>query len=217
MFSNFYHSFYYSCLIAGALVALAFFRRLSAPMKWLAALMILTLINECVAKYISATLKQNNNALYHVFTVVEYYFYIRVYSYFLTERKNLLQLSVLFLLVCEILNLIFLQGFNTSDTNIILLESVLLVCVSLALFNDIRQRRVYKNLLTESVFWFNSAVLFYYAYGVLYWGFHSLKIYRWVNPPVIIYHANLILSGLLYLVYSYALILNYSNNKNHKQ
>jgi hypothetical protein len=90
-----------------------------------------------------------------------------------------------------------------------ILESVILVFLSLMLFLRIKESSSYENLLIEGIFWFNSGVLMYYAFNILVWGFHSIKIYHMINPPNIIYSINLFFCGLLYLAYFIAIYLNF--------
>lgn len=215
MFKDFYHSFYYTSLILSVLVSIVLIKRVSGLFQWLAALIILTLISESIAKYLAYIQRTNNNAVYHFFTLVEYFFYAQVYKCLLAEKKwsRLINFSVAFLFAAELGNVLFLQRLNTSNTNTIILESLLLTFLALSWFNKARQSSSAGDIFRDGVFWFNSAVLYYYSFSVLIWGFHSLKVYRMENPPLVIYDVILLISGLLYLVYAAALVLNYSFRK----
>lgn len=215
MFTDVYHSFYYAALITGALAAAVFIKQVSAPFKWLALLLILTFISESTAKFISFSLKKDASLVYHIFTLVEFLLYTAIYRSFFKAKiwDRILALSFFILLSAEILNVVFLQNLKTDNTNTLILESLLLVFISLGLFNNIKERAAYENLLKEGAFWFNSMVLFYYSFSILIWGFHSIKVYQMKNPPIIIYYLNLLLSGLLYLVFSISLFLNFYSKR----
>jgi len=212
MFSDFYHIFYYISLIITALTSLVLIRNIDFPFRLLAGLIIVTLGSELIAKYISGHLGRDNSIVYHVFTIVEYIFYSLIYASFFKNRRydHILFALVILLLATEILNIIFFQSLFDSDTNTVLLESVLLIFLALLLFDKIRESNDYKNILKENIFWFNCAVLVYYPFNVLIWGFHSIKVYQLKDPPILIYYINFIFSGMLYLFYSLLIIRNFT-------
>jgi len=207
---DFYDIFYYGCLLLAAITGLWYFHKADTEFKWLAVLILLTLVSELIAKYIAYGLDKPNSIVYHVFTPIEYTIYVIIFQGFLDHKKwnALLWLSAIGLFLFEIGNTIFFQSLHETNTNVMITESVLLVFLSLMLFLKIRETPSSGNLLTEGVFWFNSAVLCYYAFNSLIWGFHNMKVYTLENPPQVIYDLNLILSGLLYLTFSTAIILN---------
>lgn len=212
MFSDFYHSFYYSFLIIAATFCTLYFNKVDKAFRWLSFLVIITLLSELTAKYISIGLHKPNSIVYHIFTSVEYGMYAVIYKMFFNNSKRwntFLIVSFIVLAISEIFNTVYLQPLLVSNTNIMIAESVLLVALSLGLFIRIRETPVYNNILKEGVFWFNSAVLVYYSFNILVWGFHNIKIYQLKNPPNIIYNINLLFSGLLYLVYAASVFLNY--------
>jgi hypothetical protein len=202
--------FYYSCLLLSAISGLYCIKKVDTAFRWLAMLIVLTFLSELIAKYISYGLNKQNNIIYHIFTPIEYTFYILIFTQFLhnKKRQKLFWFSALGLFLLEIGNTIFFQKLNEAPTNVIMVECVLLVFLSLLLFLKIRESPSQGNLLREGVFWFNSAVLCYYAFSTLHWGFHNMEVYNMENPPLILYHLNKILSGFLYLTFSMAILLN---------
>jgi hypothetical protein len=203
-------SLYYSVLIIGATICMICFKKLDTPFKWVCVLIILTLSSELIAGYFSFHHK-NNGIVYVIFTPIEYFIYTMVYKTFSNDKKwtRILFVSVACLVFLEVVNTIFFQHTNETPTNIMDIESVLLVILSLKLFIDIRKKPVYENVLNEGVFWFNSAVLFYYSFNILFWGFHNI-VFRLSNPPSIIYNGLLLFSGLLYIIYAGSILLNFS-------
>ncbi len=209
MFSEFCHSFYYSSLIVAAYTCLLLFYKADAPFRWLALLVIVTLASESIAKYL-AFKTGNNSIVYHIFTPIEYFFYANIFSRFLKNKSwnVFLIASVVVLVILEFLNTKYLQPLNEDNTNIMIFENILLIFLSLMLFVNIRTLHESDNILQEGVFWFNSMALIYYTFNFLIWGFHGLKVYQFLNPPMVIYNINLLLGALLYLVYILAIILN---------
>ena len=212
MFTDFYHSFYYIILIIGALTGLVLVRSVSAPFKWIAILLIATIASEFIAKYYTAvTHTINNNPVYHFFTVIEYSVYAIIYQRFFNKKgwTRLLTYSVAVFLIAEIANTSLFQPLRETPTNMFILESLVLIFLSLYLFLQVRSNMAYDNLLKEGILWFNCAILCYYSFNILIWGFHSIKVYQLTNPPTIIYSLLLLLSGLLYIVFIIALLLEY--------
>ncbi len=214
MFSEFYHGLYYGSLIFSASISLLLFYKAEAPFRWLAGLIVLTLASEFTAKYLGNRFS-NNSIVYHIFTPIEYFFYANIFYRFFKNKKwySLFILSVVLIILLEILNTIFLQSLHVDNTNIMMFENILLVFLSLMLFVNIRTSSNSANILSEGVFWFNCMVLIYYTFNILISGFHSFEVYQFHNPPMVIYQINLLLSGLLYLVYAFSLILNVLNKR----
>lgn len=209
------HDFYYGVLFLSAAFAVWNIRRSKKAFLSLSILIIITACSELMAKVISYWAAITNSVVYHIFTPLEYIIFTWIYWQLLIGKtwKTILLISCIFLCVAEVLNTIFFQPLAASNTNIMILESVFLVFFSLILFAEIKDFMPYENLLSEGVFWFNSAVLIYYAFNILVWGFHSFKIYTLENPPVIIYRINLLFSAILYIIYMYSIRLSMRNIK----
>src|SRR5882672_9400924 len=154
MFADFYHAFYYSLLIGASSCCLFLFNKVDKPFRYLAVLILLTLLSELTAKYISFVLHKPNNVVYHVFTPMEFFFYAVIYKQFFNSNKwnHITLWCVVIVIVAEFLNSVFFQPLEETNTNIFMLESVLLVLFSLSLFVKIRRSDYYENLLKEGVF-----------------------------------------------------------------
>lgn len=215
MFKDFYHSFYYCLLITASIVSMIAVVKADKTFKWICYLVIITLMSELTAKYVSFSLLKSNNIVYHIFTPIEYALYAVIYKMFFESKKwnAFLFLSAAGLAVLEILNTLFFQPIRVTNTNVMITESVLLVFLSLGLFIKIREAPIYENILNEGIFWFNSTVLIYYSFNILIWGFHNIKVYQMKNPPSVIYEINLLFSGALYAVYAAAILLNAISNR----
>ena len=207
---DFPHIFYYSSLLISAAIGLLCITKVETEFKWLAILMLLTLISEMIAKHIAFGLNKPNSIVYHIFTPIEYIVYVIIFQGFWGHKKwnKLLWLSAIGLIFIEIINTIYFQPLDETNTNVMITENALLVFMSLLLFLKIRETPSVSNLLREGVFWFNSAVLCYYAFSTLVWGLHNMKVYLLDDPPQFIYDLNLVLSGFLYLTFSLAILLN---------
>lgn len=211
MFNDFSHSFYYSILILGAFISVLFIRRLNQAERWIAILLIITLLNELVAQYFKSILKIGNNPVYQITTIFDFLLFARVYALYFQSKfwtRSICYLAIFFI-VSAIINLLFFQPFNTSNTNVVMLENLILIFLSLSLFGNIRSNLEYNNLFTESIFWFNSGVIICFAITLPIWGFHSIKVYENEHPPRVIYSILRYANGLMYLVFTLAIILSY--------
>lgn len=212
MFTDFYHAFYYSILIIAAIASIMYFRRVDRTFRSVCLLILLTVTSEFIARYCKVHYRANN-VVYLIFTPIEFFMYAMIYKSFFNDKRwtKIIYLTIGGLIISTVVNAAFFQPPGKTPTNIMDIESVLLIILSLKLFIDIREKPVYEDVLNEGVFWFNSAVLFYYSFDILFWGIHKL-VYRLDNPPVIIYNALLLFSGLLYVIYILSIFLNYRTN-----
>jgi hypothetical protein len=210
MTASIINSLYYISLLLASLVSLVSFKNLESPYQKLAILILITSGIEIVAIVTYKYFDLSNNIIYHFSTPVEFFFYSMIYrDFFKSHKWNLvLFLCMCTLLLLEIGNTVFFQGLFESNTNTIIAESVLLAFLSLSLFIKISKNLHYDNLLKESIFWFNSAVLFFYSFSILIWGFHSIKVYTYKDPPGIIYKFYIIICALFYLTLVVVLRLN---------
>ncbi len=210
MTADIYDVFYYCSLLLSAVTGCYFYKKIETPYKWLTILLVFTLVSELIAKFIAYGMGHPNSIVYHIFTPIEYTLYVTIFLHFIQQKKwnKLFWLSAVALLLFEIVNTLFFQSLQETNTNTMILESCLLVCLSLLLFLKIRETPSKRNILKEGIFWFNSAVICYYSFNIIIWGFHNMEVYMLDNPPQFIYDFNMILSGLLYLTYLTAIFLN---------
>ena len=215
VFQDIFHTFYYVSLITAAFITIIFWKKVGKAVKYISILILITLISEFVAKYFSFKLKISNNIVYHFFVIIEYGLYCLIFHLNLRSAltTKFLVISLVVLIIGEITNTIFFQPLETTNTNILILEALFLVFFSLLLFKKLSENIEMDSLFPQSVFWFNTGILIYYSFNVLIWGFHSFKVYRLERPPIIIYDINLLLSGLLYLLFSVAIVLDYQSIK----
>ncbi len=214
-FSDFYHGCYYCILPITMVISVVYYKGADKVFKLICVLIILTCISEFTALYFKYH-KWYNGIVYNIFTPIEYFIYANIYSRFLNNKKWFkgLWISFAFLVIAEILNILFLQNINRYPTNIIKLESVLLVYLSLQLFTSMRDKPVYENILREGVFWFNSAVLFYYSFDILTSAFYDIMP-SLAKPEKINGHLLLLFSGLLYITFAGSILINHSAVKNY--
>ncbi len=184
------------------------FSKIEIAFKWIGILLIVTFLNELNTRFLVKSLSIQSNGVYHFFVPIEFSIYTIIFATFINLKRwnKILILLVFLLVIIEILNTLFLQPIYVTNTNTMIIESVFLVLLSLILYIRIKESTYYKNLLLEGVFWFNSSILFYYAFNILVWGFHN---WDFINPPLIMYDINAFLCGLMYLTFLFSIYLNF--------
>lgn len=209
MFYDFFNSFYFAILIITTFCGLVFFKALQKPFALIATLIWLTLLNE-IAAHILMYGKHANAVVYNSFIPVEFFIYTLVFKSFLRNKRWSIVVFCCFALLVlqEAASAFYMHDFYRDQfVETATLENVLLVFFSLGLFLQIRNSDFSKSLKLEGVFWFNSAVLLYYGYNVIFWSFFGPSL------SDAMYSVNYVLSGLLYLVYAFCIYLNYLNGK----
>lgn len=208
---------YLLVLFSTSIISIFSFNKIDESYKFLALLIYCTFLTEISAILFAKYFHSNHN-VFQIFTIIEYYFYTKIFSAFIKAEKlkKIISFSFYIFLIISILNIFFLQPISTSNTNTIILECYLIVVMSLLLFIDIRNNLEYHNILTEEVFWFNSAVFIFYSINIIIWGLRSLKVYNLKNPPEIVYNQLLwFLCIILYSVFTISIVKNARKSKNH--
>lgn len=192
-----------------SLLGIIRFKRLTLPFRILGLVILLTLISECIARWLAMTIK-NSNPPYPFFICLEYIGFTFIYRHFLLQRKlkEILTFSIpVFVFLC-ILNTVFFQSFFVFPSNILLIEHALLVVYALLLFKQMLNTIDEEIAFAKDIFWLNNAVLLYYALNFLIRAVHNFFVRKnldvqfigWVN-----YGLNL----LFYLILGVSILLNY--------
>lgn len=139
-------------------------KHLKKDTKILFAFFTVALITEIIVKILAYN-KINNLWLFHVFTIVEYSFWVVVFSFWQREHKakKILRASVFIFCMIWLLNLIFhIEHFNDYNNVSRSIESILLTAIALfTLYNCYLESEVviYKNY----IFYFSIGVLLYFS------------------------------------------------------
>ena len=139
------------------------FRKLTLPFKLLAIWLIIDLsfypLNKlCISKY------KNNALLEHIQDMLEYCAYAIVYYHLFINRriKQVVLYSIPLVLILAIINGCFFEPFTkTFPTYIAMPEQIIYVIFAVILYKQMLQYPVQMNIAKQSVFWFNTGVLFF--------------------------------------------------------
>lgn len=155
---------YYVILAIAFSIGIVRFKRLTIPFKLLTASVLVMIILEILAR-VCGRIYQNNAPELYLESVLGYIFYALVYFYFFRNLgfKKAIILSIFCIVLFSIINGIFLQDpFQKKfPTNVFLITNLLYVLFSLLMFKQMLQYPLSVNITKQSIFWFNTAMLFF--------------------------------------------------------
>lgn len=105
----------------------------------------------------------NNALLTHAVGTIEYITYAIIYYHLFISQtiKRVVLYSIPVVIIFSIINAIFFQPYTkTHPTNELMTESILEAIFAILLFKQMLQYPVKMNVMKQSVFWFNAAMLF---------------------------------------------------------
>jgi hypothetical protein len=154
---------YYLLILTVSAIGLIRFKKLTIPFKILALSVSFTLLLGIPLEFFIRKYKTNAPVL-QIECLTDYLFYSLTYYYVFknTVIKKFIIISIVIITPFFILNAIFLQPFSkVFPTNLYYPTQVLFAAFSLLLFNEMLMYPVKINIVKQSVFWFNTAMLFY--------------------------------------------------------
>lgn len=146
----------------------------------------------------------NTMLIFHVFTVIEflslYVFYQRFYN--TTNSGRYLWVFLMVFLLIAFADLFFIAGYRHVNNIASSTESIFLIIFSLYTFYLIMSKMLYDDLLDTSVFWINSAVLFYFAGTLFLFLFSNYLIAKGNKVYGELYKIHTVFNALWYLLIS---------------
>ncbi len=143
------------------------FKKLTMPIQLLVVwLLINFLLDTDVLNHWVISMYKNNAPLSHVESIIEYPFYVMVYYYLFksTRLKKYVLISIPLIVVFGIANALFFQPFaKVFPTYLIQATEILYVLFAVLLYKQMLQHTLPVSILKQSVFWFNTAMLFFSA------------------------------------------------------
>lgn len=154
---------YFALLTIVSAIGLIRYSKLTQPIRILACSVPAILFWNIVCKILA--LKFHNNAPgMHLLSITEFVFYTVIYYSLFKKRTVKYAIAVIIVvgIVFFIINLLFLQPFNrVFPTNIYLPTEIIFTALSLMFFRQMLLYPTKINIVRQSVFWFNTAMLFY--------------------------------------------------------
>ncbi len=150
-------------LLIAAGICLLRYQRLTFPFKILAWAVITSFILKLLANFFAIKYK-NNAPILQIDCITEFIFFSVIYYYLFKNKliKKAIAVSIIIIVAAFFINAAFFQPFNKVFPTYIYIPSQILFAVfSLLLFKEMLMYPVKINIVKQSVFWYNTGVLFY--------------------------------------------------------
>jgi len=139
------------------------YKRLTIPFRVLTWSVLLIFLLAILSQIVAHRYK-NNIPVMHLECITGYVFYSLTYYYLFKNKtiKKTVIISIVIITVFFVINAVFLQPFRkVFPSNITTPTQVLYAVFSLLLFKEMLLYPLKINIIRQSVFWYNSGVLFY--------------------------------------------------------
>jgi hypothetical protein len=139
------------------------YKKLTRPFKIVTLSVIATLLLSLLGSFLAVKYK-NSLVAGHIGAICDYIFYSAAYYYLFKNeviKKSIFVLVILFI-AFGIINGLVLEPFNKMPaTNILVPAQILYTLFSLLMFKQMLSYPLKVNIIKQSVFWYNTAILFF--------------------------------------------------------
>lgn len=206
MDANYY--LYLLLLFFVSFIGISRYSKLSPAFKTLTILIIATFIIETVKKIVGKIF-HNSMPVAHLSAMVEYSLFASVYYYLLSNRylKKLIMASIFFMLLLEIVNIIFFESLLQFPAILLNVSQFIYVLYSLLLFRQMLIQPAEESLFKQSIFWFNLDMLLYSTAMFLDFALTSYFIKNKLDATALIYF-SIIVNMLFYAVIGISILID---------
>jgi hypothetical protein len=152
---------------------------------------------------------RNNLPVEHISSYSEFIFNALIFYVLLksVRIKKIAKISIAAITVFFIINSIWLQPFlHSFPSNAIIVSEIALVIFSLLVFKQMLQYPLQVNITSQSVFWYNTAILFYSTTVFLNFGLTNYVIKHHLNNATF-YNCRVILNMIFYILLGIAIFI----------
>jgi hypothetical protein len=150
--------------IASLIAGMIFWYKLRySKLCWLLPYLVFIIAIEFTGRYIRTELRQPNSWLYNMSVPIEYLFYGFLFCLHYTTRI-FFRISSYFLMIFTafaISNILFIQGFQRFNTNILKVGSFSIIILSCLYFTEVLSNEIKGNLLKQPMFWLTTGLLLF--------------------------------------------------------
>jgi len=200
---------YLLILLLTSIFGIVRYQKLAIPFKLLCGIIAITFFVE-VANRFCAVRYHNSMPVYHIASFAELNFFLSIY-YFLFNQKNTKKaiISLIVILnICSIINSFFLQPYrNTFPSNVLVPAQISYAIFSILLFRQMLLHPVMVNIVKQSVFWYNTAMLFFSSTMFLGLGVDNYFINHKLDYHIIIIFGYCV-NVIFYTILAYSIYLN---------
>jgi hypothetical protein len=147
-----------------AIIGMVRFKKLTMPFKLLAILQVLDLFLTNIASKQVESLYHNNALISHVQALNSYIFYSLIYYLLFRNKylKKFILVTVVIITIFCFINAIFLEPYAKSfPIYTIIPTDILYIAFSMLLFRQMLLYPMATNLIKQSIFWYNTGLLFF--------------------------------------------------------
>lgn len=200
-----YNTLFCLCLLSillATLVGVIRYKQYSIAMKIIVYGLIVTSISETAGFIVvNAHRYALRYTFYHFYDIIESVLTTSYFIYVLkpNNQERLMKFNVIFWPVIGVSNIIFFQPLGTMNTNMLMVESLMFISLSLFLiYETIRQNKV-DNIFKYPHFWMAVLILLLWCSSFFFWAFvHSLYVDKWKYRIVAMYLQSII-EAIVYL------------------
>jgi len=147
-----------------AIIGVVRFKKMTMPFKLLAIWLVIDFLLDSCGNPLCIAIFKNNALLSHTETIGEFLFFASTYYYLFKEIwiKKLVMGCIITLSVFFVINGFTLQPFTKAfPTYVIMPAEIMYVVFAVLLFKQMLQYPMQVNITKQSIFWFNTGILFF--------------------------------------------------------
>lgn len=172
------------------------------PLRWFIPFLLLMVSADLTGRYIRRVLHEPNTWLYNITIPAEYLFYgFMIGSLCLTGAlKKIIYWGTAMLAAWAIINLVFIQGIEHLNTNVLKTGSIFMIIVCCLGLIDLFRNDDHQTLLKNPLFWICTGVLFFNTGEFLYLFFLDIFLQnKWDRTAQVFGSIN---NKLIYVLYT---------------
>jgi len=200
---------YYILLLTICVIGVARYKKLTTPFKLLTVLIGLTLVLEITSE-VCAVLYKNNIFVSYVTCLVEYTFYSLVYyNLFINKSiKKSILITLVFFALFYFINFFWLQPYYKEfPSNVVIVSEITYTIFSLLLFKQMLLYPLPMNITRQSVFWYNTAMLFFSTTSFLNLGLINYYVKHHLKDSVLL-GFNFGINVIFYVLIGVSILIN---------
>ena len=172
--------------------------------KFIVAYLALLLLTFLASVYLANIVKLKSNLfIFHISTPLEFVILSLFYRSVIVnkEMKKGIVWVILFFIFISVLFPIFLQSPNSSNPTIIIIESILLIFLSLFFLREVLLLQQISDIRRFPPFWIVVGILFYYTGSIIIEGMLNYMIHHSMELAARIFRIGYIFKYLLFIVF----------------
>lgn len=145
--------------------------------------------------------------VFHVYAPVEYTLLMLVFAQFhkATRLQKIFKSSIIAIWVFALLNVVLWQDFESSNTNVTILSSLVLILASIVSFFQILNQTIYTRIERSSFFWVIVGVMIFFSSSFLLFTYSN-----WLKPidvatAINVWFLHIFFNTIHYLCFNIAL------------